>query len=142
MSILQCVSFSSPIFLELSLNSNWHNFLTWLIWIDNEQNSIRNNYESWVYGYDPETKLFSNFPYNENPVRAQNTSHKWCLPSTVAINRQEKIYACVWRFKVTMCKHASLKSTRFSQKDKVGYFSNWVVYIIKETWKGKMIKIC
>ena len=25
---------------------------------------------SWVDGYDPETKLFHPFPYNENPTRA------------------------------------------------------------------------
>ena len=37
-----------------------------------------------------------NFPYNENPTRAVNTtSLKCCLPSTDAIDRQEKIHACV-----------------------------------------------
>ena len=37
---------------------------------------------SWVYGYDPETKSFRHFPYNENPTRVQKTtSLKCCLPS-------------------------------------------------------------
>ena len=39
-------------------------------------------------------------------------------PSTHAIDRQEKIHACVWRLKIASCKHASLKSIRFSQKKK------------------------
>jgi hypothetical protein len=47
--------------------------------------------ESWVYGYDPVTKSFHNFPYNENPTRALNTiSLKFCLPSTDAIDRREQ----------------------------------------------------
>ena len=41
-----------------------------------------------VYGYDPETKSFHHFPYNENPTRALNTtSLKCCLLSTDAIDR-------------------------------------------------------
>ena len=40
----------------------------------------------------------------------------------------EKIQSWEWWFKVTSCKRASLKSSRFSQKqNKVGYFSNRVV---------------
>ena len=79
---------------------------------------------SWVYGYDPGTKSFWNFPYNENPTRALNIiSLKCCLPSTDAIDSREKTHACVWRFKVVSWIRASLKSTRFSHK-KVGYFSN------------------
>ena len=36
------------------------------------------------------------FFYNENPTRALNTtSLKWCLPSTNAIDRREKIIVCV-----------------------------------------------
>ena len=51
---------------------------------------------SWMYGYDPETKSFRNFPYNENPKRALKTSsHKCCLPSTDAINSREKIHISV-----------------------------------------------
>ena len=47
--------------------------------------------ESWVYGYDPETKSSCHFPYNENPMRALNTtSLKCCLPSADAIDRQGK----------------------------------------------------
>ena len=34
------------------------------------------------------------------------SSLKYCLPSTDAIDRQEKIHACMWRFKVISCKHA------------------------------------
>ena len=37
---------------------------------------------------------------------------------------REKIHACARMFKVTSCKRVSLKSTRFSQKKIVGYFSN------------------
>ena len=40
-------------------------------------------------------------------------------PSTHAIDRQEKIHACVWRLKIASCKHASLKSTWFLQKKKI-----------------------
>ena len=59
----------------------------------------------------------------ENPTRAlKATLLKCCLPSTVAIDRREKIHACVWRFKV-----ATLKSKRFSQKIKVDYISKTVV---------------
>ena len=59
-----------------------------------------------------------NYPYNENLTRALNTtSLKCCLPSPDTIDRREKIHTCVWRFKVTSCKRASLKSTRFSQKE-------------------------
>ena len=46
---------------------------------------------SWVYRYNPETKSFHHFPYNENLMRALNTtSLKCCLPSTDANERQEK----------------------------------------------------
>jgi len=42
-----------------------------------------------------------------------------------AIDRQEKIHTCVWRFKVASCKHNSLKFTRFCKiSNKVRYFSN------------------
>jgi hypothetical protein len=68
-------------------------------------------------GYDPETKSFPHFPYKENPTRTLNTtSLKCCLSSTGAINRPEKIHASVWSFKVSSCKRASLKSSRFSKK--------------------------
>ena len=75
--------------------------------------------EFWVYGYDPETKSFRHFPYNENPRRALNTtSLKCCLLSIGDIDRREKIHACVWRFKVASCKRASLNSTSFFCKKK------------------------
>ena len=71
---------------------------------------------SWVYRYDLETKSFCNFHYNENPVRALNTtSLKCCLPSTDAIGRWEKNQVFVWRFKVASCRPATMKSSRFSQ---------------------------
>ena len=39
---------------------------------------------SWVHGYDLETKSYRHFPYNENPMRALNTtSLKCCLPLTL-----------------------------------------------------------
>ena len=54
------------------------------------------NDESWVYGYDPETKLFRHFSYNKNPTRALNiTSLECCLSSTDAIDRREKIHTGV-----------------------------------------------
>ena len=46
--------------------------------------------ESWVYGYDLETKLFPHFPYNENPRALNTTSFKCCLQSTDAIDRWGK----------------------------------------------------
>jgi len=59
-------------------------------------------------------------------------SLKCCLPSTDAIDRWEKIHACIWRFfKVTSCKCASLKSTRFLEKKGEILFeqsSMWKVY--------------
>ena len=87
---------------------------------------------------------FRHIPYNENPTRAlalNIISLKCCLPSTDAIDRQEKIHACVWKFKVTSCKHASLKSTRFLQKKKikVKHFSNRLVHIWKCTCKRNYI---
>ena len=35
-------------------------------------NTIITGDKSWVYGYEPETKSFCPFPYNENPIRALN----------------------------------------------------------------------
>ena len=44
-----------------------------------------------VYGYDSETKALHHFPYNENPMRALNTtSLKCCLPSIDSIDRGKK----------------------------------------------------
>ena len=79
---------------------------------------------------------FRHFPYNENPARALNTIWlKCCLPWTDAIDIQEKIHTCIWRFKVASCKRTSLKSTRFSQnKNKVRNFSNRIVYSRQEKW--------
>ena len=89
---------------------------------------------SWVYGYDPETKSFRHFPYNENMTRALNpTSLKCSLPSTDAIDRREKIHACVWSFKVASCKRAPLQSTRCS-KNKVQYFL--AGYMALYQWNG------
>ena len=83
----------------------------------NFMNTIITGNESWVYRYNPETKLFRHFPYNENSWRALNTtSLKCCLPSTDVMYRRQKIHVCVWRFKVASYKRASLKSTRFLQK--------------------------
>ena len=67
---------------------------------------------------------FRHFPYNGNPTRAlKTTSLKCWLPSTDAIDRREKIHVCVWSFKVSSSKRASLKSIRFSQKKKPGIYS-------------------
>ena len=80
-------------------------------------NTLVTGEESWMYGYDPETKSFRHCPYNENLTSAlNNTSLKCCLPSTDAIDRREKIHAFVWRFNVALWKRASMKSTKLSQK--------------------------
>ena len=66
---------------------------------------------------------FCHFPYNENLTKTLNAiSLKCCFPSTDAIDRQEKMHTCVWRFKVTSCKCVSLKSTRFSQTKMLDIF--------------------
>jgi hypothetical protein len=36
----------------------------------------------------------------------ESTSLKYFLATTDAIDRQEKIHACIWRFKVTSCNYA------------------------------------
>ena len=60
-------------------------------------NTIITGDEFWVCGYDPETKSFRHFPYNENNEKLtgalNNTSLKCYLPSTEAIERWEKIHA-------------------------------------------------
>ena len=64
----------------------------------NFMNHIITGDESWVYGDDLETELFHHFTYNENPMRALNTtSIKCCLPLTDTIDRQAKIHACVMK---------------------------------------------
>ena len=76
-------------------------------------------------------KMSDTFLTDENPMRAFNIiSLKCCLPSTDAIDRREKIQACVWRLKVASSKRASLKSTSLpKKKKKIGYFSTDLVYI-------------
>ena len=51
---------------------------------------------SWVYGFEPETKSFRQFTYNENPTRVVNTTALKCyLPSNDVIDRREKSrHAC------------------------------------------------
>ena len=47
--------------------------------------------ESWVYGYDPKTKSFRHFPYNENPTKVLNIiSLKYYLSSTYTFDRRGK----------------------------------------------------
>ena len=71
------------------------------------------------------------FSYNKNPKKALNTtSLECCLPSTDAIDRQEKIHSWVWRFKVTSWKCTSIKSTRFSQKKGRILFWQWYILYI------------
>ena len=54
-------------------------------------------------------------------------SLKFSLPSTDAVDRREKIHACVWSFKVALCKCASLKYTRFSQKKLDTFLTEWCI---------------
>ena len=42
-------------------------------------NTIITGDESWVYGYDPGTKSFHKFPYNEYPTRVLNTLNQMLL---------------------------------------------------------------
>ena len=61
------------------------------------------------------------------------TSLKCYLLSTDAIDRWEKNHVYVWRFKGASCKRASLKSTRFLQKQSSDTFIR-VVYIRISLW--------
>ena len=79
---------------------------------------------SCVYEYDP------SFSYNENPTRVLNTtSLTYCLPSTDTIDRREKS-------RMHMKVRRPLMQVRLTEiqkvfaKNKAGYFSNKVVYII------------
>jgi hypothetical protein len=38
-------------------------------------NTIITGDQSWAYGYDPETKSFRHFPYNENQTRVLTLLH-------------------------------------------------------------------
>ncbi|XP_054729127.1 protein GVQW3-like [Anastrepha obliqua] len=77
-------------------------------------NTIITGDESWVYGYDPETKMqssqwkHSTSPRRiQKPARALNTmlrSH--CLTATDASDRREKIHTCAGRLQVCLCKRA------------------------------------
>ena len=82
----------------------------------NFMNTVITRDESLVYGYNPESKLFCHFPYNENPKSNRHYSLIYCLPLTDTIDRRKKMHVCIWRFKVASCKCASLKYTRFSLK--------------------------
>ena len=63
--------------------------------------------------------VFHHVPYNENPMRALNTtSLKCCLPSTDAIDRWEKKFTHAYEGSRSPHARASLKSTRFLQKRK------------------------
>ena len=50
-------------------------------------------------------------------MKARNTtSLKWCIPSTGAIDRREKIHTCVWRFKFASCKRSIKIQRVFANK--------------------------
>ena len=51
--------------------------------------------------------------WKSNESTEHYTSLKCCLALTDAIDRQEKMLACAWRFNVASCKRATLKSTRW-----------------------------
>ena len=77
------------------------------------------------------------FPYNENLTRALNiTSLKCCLASTDAIDRWEKIHVCLWRFKI-----ATWNPPGFHKRNKVGCFSNRVVYMYRENTDKKKLAL-
>ena len=62
-------------------------------------------------------------------VETQNTTSLKCyLQSTDTIDRWKKNSRMRMRFKVASCKCVSLESTRYSQKNKVAQYYNWVVY--------------
>ena len=78
--------------------------------------------ESWVYGYEPETKSFRHFPYNEIPTRALNT--------TDAIDRREKNSRTHMKVQGRLMQARFIEMHQvFVKENKVGYFSNRVVFI-------------
>ena len=50
--------------------------------------------ESWVYGYDPVTKLFRHFPYNESPTRALLHLNAACYQLTL-LTGGKKLHVCI-----------------------------------------------
>ena len=112
-SVLHCLLYNFPIFRAIY---EYH----------------ANNNLTMNRSYDPEMKSFRHFLYNENPITALNTTPlKYPLPLTDAIDRQEKIHICIWRFKVISCKPFIEIHQVFADK-KVWYFSNRVS--IYEGW--------
>ena len=62
--------------------------------------------------------------------KLDETTKHYITQMLLVINwRGKKIYAFIWRLKVASCKHASLKSTRFSKK-RVGYFLTDLVLLL------------
>ena len=73
-------------------------------------------------------KSFLSYFFVRKPSGFQWSALAWCdLERSDAYVPSD--YVCLWRFKIASCKRALLKFTRFSQKKKVGYFSNSVVYL-------------
>ena len=92
---------------------------------------------SWVYEYNPETKSFCNFLYNENPTRALNTaSPKCCLPSTNVIDRREKNSRMYMKVQGQLMKTHLIEIHQvFAEKDR--YFSNRVIVTKTQKNSGK-----
>ena len=81
---------------------------------------------SWVYGYDLKTKSLHHFSYNENPMKAQNTSLECCLPSTDVIDRQEKFMHAYEDFRSSHASALHWSPPGFC-KENFEYFSNRVI---------------
>ena len=84
----------------------------------------------------PKVRYFSNRP-RTTKIRWEHYLTQMLLAINWHYWQAGKIHACVWRFKIASCKRASLKSTRFSQNNKFGYFFNrpriilWITMGIK-----------
>ena len=82
----------------------------------------------WVLGVRvrPGTRYF---PYNDNPTRApNNTSLKYCLPSTDAFDRREKNSRMRMKVQGRIMQASFIDIHQVFAKQKVGYFSNRVVF--------------
>ena len=100
----------------------------------------------WVLGVRPRSGT-RHFPYNENSTRVLNTTLlKCCLSLTDAINRRGKIHACVWRFKVSLWKRASLNPPGFRKKSLILSWNSNIhtmrmsdIYMKTDVWDNGLI---
>ena len=103
----------------------------------NFMNTIITGDDFWVYGYMPGIHHFS---YNGNPMRALNTMSLCWSPSTDAIERWEKNSCIHMKVQGPLMKAHFIEIHQiFTKQNKVGYFSNRVVFLYQLTC---VIDIC